>query len=171
MTDSRELAQTPPQSSKIAPRNRSDEKSDLGAVLQTAKPITDPVAFKRPSAILPETCRAPVYKLWLANSHLFPKATALAASIRLWIEDHGFHPDDVEPVCRILLTPEKRAGHRFAADLLADLAQLVADAIRRRKALEEQRRRREADEVEKEQAVISESMRGFWAGLTRGIGQ
>lgn len=101
---------------------------------------------KKPLRLLPETVRPAALRAWVCNRHLAGLETALPLAARLsaWIEEHGLRPDDAADLLLDLLSPEASMKHRFASDLLADLAGKVSSRIgKRRTEAEVQRRRSE----------------------------
>lgn len=57
----------------------------------------------------------------------------LYSTFRVYLDDHGLDLEDVPSICSRLLSPDRRANHRYASDLFADLAALVAETIKRRR--------------------------------------
>ena len=85
-------------------------------------------------------------RLWACNTHLFPGGgLSLFASFRVFLDDHGLRLDDVPEICSRMLTPERRATHKFASDFFTDLAAIVAETVRRRRAEADQQTRRRED--------------------------
>lgn len=123
-----ELAIPPPAS---LARKRSDWK-ELAA--QSAH---------NPLLLLPAEFREDATRLWFCNAHLFPQSLAICATLRVYLDEHGLTPDDVGRVVDAMLQPGRRAKHRFAGDVLADLAALVDVFLRERRQAES--RREESD--------------------------
>lgn len=95
-----------------------------------------------PLMMLPPDWREPVAVLWTTNAHMLPSALAVCARLRLYA-GQGLTTDDVETICRVLCEPARAATHQFAAQLLADLAGMADQALKRRKAAEQTARMRE----------------------------
>lgn len=95
-----------------------------------------------PLTIVPADCRAAVAKLWACNSHLLPSALALSSRVRVYLDERTLTAADVEDIANRLVQPERAARHKFAGDLLADLAALVSEKIKSNKAREECEARR-----------------------------
>lgn len=98
---------------------------------------------KRVLAVLPEGYRKAVGFFWALNSHLLPTPTPLALRFQIWIQQEGLTEDDCKAILRKLTTPEASAKHRFASDLLTDLATEVDAVTKQRKQLAEAARLRE----------------------------
>ena len=149
-------------------QTRPNRKDDCKSVQAEEASIGDPRVMENPLLLLPPgAARAALSKLWMANSHLFPGALALATTLRLYLDDHGLTIPDMVDVCHRLLAPERRATHRFASDLIADLSGLVAEVLKRRAAQERQDERKRLDHKERTEAI-----RGCDLGtFLRGIGQ
>lgn len=82
-------------------------------------------ADANPMLILPEPVRAAVGKLWMCNSHLFPSGLPLCSTIRVYLDAGTLEHTDIDALVDRLLTPEHRRRHKFASDLLTDLADLL----------------------------------------------
>ena len=91
--------------------------------------------LKRPLLLLPESVRPAALRLWTCNRHLAGLETpiALAGRVSLWIEEYGLEPQDAAELLNGMLSPEASEKHRFASDLLADLASSVKERIRFRR--------------------------------------
>jgi hypothetical protein len=76
------------------------------------------------------------------RARLVPSPASLCLRLLYWISK-GLTLDDAKAVFRRLCDPEVACSHRFPEQLDADLAGLVASALRRRKMLAEMNRRRE----------------------------
>lgn len=87
-----------------------------------------------PLLMLPVDWILPVSKLWATNAHLLPSPLAICARLKLY-EGDGLETADVERITAALMKPTRAAQHKFAADLLADLSQLVADVFAARERL------------------------------------
>jgi hypothetical protein len=87
---------------------------------------------------------------------------ALATTFRLYLDQQSIGPADVGEIVRWLLMPEKRAGHRFASDLMADLSAMVAEIGRQRKSQREREERKRLESLPHGQQV---------AAIYQGIGQ
>ncbi len=100
-----------------------------------------------PLRLIPADWREAVAVLWTCNAHLLPSALALCSRLRVYQESAGLTTDEVRAICRVLVEPERAARHRFAADLLADLAGMVGECKARRKGREQTARMREDGEA------------------------
>jgi len=122
--------------SNITPRHLAPQLVDPG----------DPKANSNPTLVVPFEVRAVIGRLWACNTHLFPGGgLSLFASFRVFLDDHGLRLDDVPEICSRMLTPERRATHKFASDFFTDLAAIVAETVRRRRAEADQQTRRRED--------------------------
>lgn len=95
-----------------------------------------------PLLLVPADCRPPMLRLWMCNAHVLPSALALAATLRVYLDERTLDPDDLPGIVDRLLLPEVRAKQRFASDVLADLALFVSEARTRRAAREATEARR-----------------------------
>lgn len=86
-----------------------------------------------PMRMVPREWRECVSFFWLMNQHLLPAVTPLAARLKVYHAD-GLTLDDLRTILRQLASPRRQAHHKFAADLLADLAELVGRALHSRAA-------------------------------------
>lgn len=103
--------------------------------------MSDPQATNNPTLLVPAAVRVDLARLWACNAHLFPNQLPLFATVRDYL-DQGLPVEAVPGIVRRLLAAERRANHRFASDLLTDLAALVADVLRcRQRDLDVQARR------------------------------
>jgi hypothetical protein len=93
--------------------------------------------------MIPPDWRKPVAFFWMCNAHLLPTALPVCARLKVWIAD-GLSLEDGKNIFRALVSPERAAEHRFAADLLAELANRVAEVMRQRRVRDEMQKRREA---------------------------
>jgi hypothetical protein len=95
----------------------------------------------------------------MCNAHLFPSGLALFATIRVYLDAGTLDAQDLETVVDTLLTPEHRARHKFASDLLVDLAeQVVAVPVARRKTERAARVREEMQRWESERHIPAGSI-------------
>ena len=82
-------------------------------------------ALEHPLTVLPAQMRSAVFKLWV--SHRFIKdlesSLPITATLAIWIEDWGLHPDDAETICKRLTNPIRMAKHKWASDLITDMAE------------------------------------------------
>lgn len=103
--------------------------------------------LKKPLRLLPESVRPAALRVWTCNRHLVGLETPLALCARLavWIGDYGLQANDASQLLNEMLSPESSSKHRFASDLLADLAAAVKERIRMRRNQEEAARRRDED--------------------------
>lgn len=90
-------------------------------------------AAPNPLRMVPKEWRECVSFFWLMNQHLLPAVTPLAARLKVYHAD-GLTLDDLRAILRQLASPRRQANHKFAADLLADLAELVGLALASRAA-------------------------------------
>jgi hypothetical protein len=119
-------------SNEIAPIKPRHHLAGQLVEVGDARAVENPIG-----SLLPREVRGPVNRLWACYSHLLPSSLSLASTIRVYLDDHGLHPDDVPHLCSRLLSPEYQSRHKFASDLLTSLAGLVTDIVRRRRAAEE----------------------------------
>jgi hypothetical protein len=87
---------------------------------------------ERALEVLPPAFRRVAGYFWAMNSHLLPTPTPLALRVAVWVRDEGLTADEFRAVVHALSRPARQANHRFAADLLADLA-AEADAVVKRR--------------------------------------
>lgn len=99
-----------------------------------------------PLKLVPKEYRKPVNFFWMLNQHLLPNPLPLCARVKRWIATEGLTEQELADVLAALSEPEASARHRFAGDLLADLAAKVAVVVRRRQQIEKQLADREAAE-------------------------
>lgn len=92
-------------------------------------------AAANPMRLVPKEWREAVGFFWLLNQHLLPAPTPLAARMRVYQAD-GLTLDELRAVLRSLSAPSRQQNHRFAADLLTDLALEVSRVLAERKAAE-----------------------------------
>lgn len=107
-------------------------------------------AETNPMLLVPEgPARLAVTRLWMTNTHLIPSALALCSRIRVYLDERTLTAEDVVRIATRLTRPEVAQRHKFAGDLLADLARMAAEAAARneaRAAVDDMRR--EAREVQ-----------------------
>lgn len=114
------------------------------------RPKQQPVALSdmgqtpNPLKLLPREWRKPVSFFWMFNAHILKDSTAICARFRMWIE-YGLTLDDAKKIMRSLTSPEVAAVQRGSWDVLADLAQKVAETLKRNKEEAAMKARREAD--------------------------
>lgn len=101
---------------------------------------TPPLA-DNPFASLPAGWVPAVTFFAAAKAVLVRSPVALCVNLRYWIAK-GLTLEDAKVCFRRLCDPEVARRHEFESQLMAELAGLVADAIKRRKAMEEMIRRR-----------------------------
>jgi len=122
--------------SNIVPRHLAPQLVDPG----------DPKANVNPTLVVPFEVRGVIGRLWACNTHLFPGGgLSLFASIRVFMDGHGLRVEDVPEICTRMMSPDRRAGHKFASDFFTDLASIVAEVVRRRRSETEQQKRRRED--------------------------
>ena len=90
-----------------------------------------------PMLLIPADLRPAVSRLWMCNAHLLPSALALCSTIRVYVDELPLTANDFERIVSRLLTPERRATHRFASDLLTDIATLTAEAVKAKQNAEQ----------------------------------
>ena len=95
-------------------------------------------------ATLPREWAEPVAFFALSKLYLLRTRGPLCVNLRYWIAK-GLTLDDAKMIFRRLCDPEVSRSHNFENQLMAELAGLVADCLRRRKMLAEMKRRREAE--------------------------
>jgi len=100
-----------------------------------------PSARKRPNPLkqLPKEWRPVVSFFWMANSHLLKDPLALVTRLRFWMDERegiGLTLEELKPILARLLQPAALARFEFHGQLLAALAEAVAEipAERRKKA-------------------------------------
>jgi hypothetical protein len=120
-------------------------------------------------ADLPAEVRKPVKFFWALNRHLLPTPIPLVLRLQVWIAKEQLTPAEVRQVLSRLVSPEAAATHRFASDLLCDLAAAVAEVVGRRRKLAEQQRRRDETDAAAANAVPAEQLRHLLAGVGRGV--
>ena len=118
--------------------------SDLATRDAAAALPPDPAA--QALKALPAEYRKAVGYLWALNAHLLPTPTPLAMRFQVWIRHEGLTPEDCRAAVRGVTRAEAQAGHRFAADLLADLSGAVASALGRRRSREAAAKRAAEDD-------------------------
>ncbi len=130
--------------------------NDIREISPQAKKALDKLVAdeKNPFAILPPEWVAPVsYFAVMKISVLKPSGVlSLCADFKYWIS-LGLTLEDVKKILRMLATPDASAGHKWDNDLLAEIAQAVADVLRRRRMRADVERRKQAD------ATVSDSER------------
>jgi hypothetical protein len=106
-------------------------------------------ANTNPLLLVPKDCRAEITRLWMCNSHLLPSALALCSRVRSYLDECEVDAEDIRAIAVKLAQPEFAERHRFAGDLLADLAACVNRAAERNRSVREnQKRRSESDQFE-----------------------
>lgn len=82
-------------------------------------------ALEHPLTVLPAQMRSAVFKLWVSHRFIKDLETSLpiTATLAIWIEDWGLHPDDAEAICKRLTNPIRMAKHKWASDLITDMAE------------------------------------------------
>lgn len=135
-------------SNEIAPVKPRHHLTGQLVEVGDAKAVENPIG-----SLLPREIRGPVNRLWACYSHLLPSSLSLASTIRVYIDDHGLSPLDVPAVCQRLLSPDMQARHKFASDLLTNLAYLVGEIVRQRQSDEEAERRARKDEENRQKAA------------------
>jgi hypothetical protein len=111
----------------------------------TVRANTAPVrSFEdNPLSALPDGWAAPVSFFMASKASLVKSPLSLCVSLKYWAAK-GLTLDDAKACFRRLCDPDVAATHQFESQLMADLAGLVATALRRRRTIAEQMRRREA---------------------------
>lgn len=105
--------------------------------------VRPPKGDRRALRALPEEYRKPAAFFWGLNAHLLPTPLTLVFRLQVWIAKEGLTIDECREAFNALASPERAQNHRFAGDLLADLAAEVARVTgrRRQRAAEEAWRR------------------------------
>jgi hypothetical protein len=105
--------------------------------------------IKNPLTQLPMEFRPIVWDFWAFNSHLLTSQLALCTRLRHWIEKYELDPAALRRAFEKLNSVERAQTHKYASDLLMDLAvQVQAEAAQRRRD-EEAAERRKAEENHK----------------------
>ncbi len=120
---------------------------------------------------LPASVRKPVGFFWALNRHLLPTPIPLVLRLKVWMVKERLTAVEVRQVLNRLTSPELAANHRFASDLLCDLAAAVAEVVNRRRKLQEQVEQREAAEQTAAEAVPPDQWPAELRDMTRGIGR
>lgn len=68
-------------------------------------------------------------------------ALDLCSTIRVYLDETNISAADINRICARLMHPERRQYHKFASDILADLARLVDEQCKRNAARREVRER------------------------------
>lgn len=106
---------------------------------------------KNPLLHLPLEWRKPVAFFAAFHSDILKGVAGVVTRMRYWIKDDGLTLEEANGVMRKLMAPEKCAGFQYAGQLLAEMAFLVADAVRTRRELERMLRLRDdGDSAERE---------------------
>jgi len=125
----------------------------------------DPKAEDNPTMLVPYQARPALARLYAANAHLLAgMKLPLYFRVREYLDD-GLPLDAVAAVVRQLLAPERQCNHRFASDLFADLAALVADALHRVRVARER-----SERLGREKAAGEPADAGRVRDLLAGIG-
>jgi hypothetical protein len=91
--------------------------------------------------LMPDECAPSVAKLYLCNQIVLQSALALCSTIRVYLDETNVTPGDINDICARLLRPERRQHHKFASDLMTDLARMVDERAKKNTAAEEARER------------------------------
>lgn len=113
-----------------------------------SKAMTNPIG-----SLLPREVRLTVNKLWVCYSHLIPSALALASNLRVWMDEHGLQLDEVEKICKRMMSPEMQSRNKFASDLISGLAYFAAEVVKQRRSQEAREERERDHESASVQAV------------------
>lgn len=108
----------------------------------------DPAAKPNPLRQLPQEWREPVAFFFAIYSDTLKGTVGLVARFRLWIKEYHLTLAEARGVMKRLMRPEHAAAIQFPGQLMAALAEGVAQVVKERKAAEaeaEFRRRCEAD--------------------------
>jgi hypothetical protein len=122
--------------------------SDLARRADRQPAVPDPGAKPNPLKQLPAEWREPVAFFYAVYSDTLKGTTGLVARFRLWIKEYELTVAEGRAVMKRLMRPESAAAIQFPGQLMAALAEGVAEVVQgRRKAAEEAARRRrwEAD--------------------------
>ena len=109
---------------------------ELSTVAETVPAAHQDRRATRVLAVLPDAFQKPAAFFWAMNAHLLPTPTPLAMRLRVWIANEGLTAAEAKAAFAALTRPEAAARHRFAADLLAELAAEVDAVVKRRRARE-----------------------------------
>jgi hypothetical protein len=92
--------------------------------------------LSKPMRLLPVELRQPAVAFWIVFMDLPGMAVPISFSARmsLWVDTYGLTIADAKDILASMTAPEVAAKYRFATELLADLAQRVANRIERRKS-------------------------------------
>lgn len=127
---------------------------------EIAMPSGDkPAKRPNPISVLPHDWREPVRFFCLAYSDVLKSPSGIAALLRLWSRDEGLTLDEARRVLRRLLKPDEVGRIQFAGQLLARLAQLVAEEIQTRRRREETEQRRATEQRERTTAAAPDEIR------------
>jgi hypothetical protein len=104
--------------------------------------------LKKPLLALPLEVRQAALCAWAIHRHLpgMESAMSISGAVAVWISQYDLHPDDANAALRAMTAPSKMGTHKFASDLMTDLAAEVSEHIKRRKIIREQEERRKASE-------------------------
>jgi hypothetical protein len=117
------------------------------------RPLAAGSAAAKPNPLkqLPEPWREPVLFFFAVYSDTLKGTTGLVARFRLWMRDDGLTLPEARAVMKRLMRPEHAAAIQFPGQLMAALAEGVAETVRQRREREERERdrRRRAAEAER----------------------
>jgi hypothetical protein len=124
--------------------------SDLARRTDRPLAAADPGAKPNPLRQLPEEWREPVAFFYAVYSDTLKGTTGLVARFRLWMKDDGLTLDEARAVMKRLMRPARAGEIQYPGQLMAALAEEVADAVKARRALvqlHERRREQEASDA------------------------
>lgn len=120
-----------------------------------------------PVKLLPKEWRPPVRFFYGFYSDILKGPTGLTVRFRMWIRDEGLTLDEAREVMKRLTRPERCAGIVYVGQLMAALADEVAEAVKARRQREQAARSRADDEVAKAGRANGALVRNLIAGLTQ----
>lgn len=85
------------------------------------------------AGLLAETRRA-VTGCWMTHRHLkgMESPVPILSALTIWMRDWDLMETDAKTAVEMMCSPDKMRGHKYGGDLMADLAEVVAELIRRR---------------------------------------
>lgn len=130
---------------------------------QLAKPADAALARAReleanPFTVLPPEWAEPVGFFLTCKVAVVRSPSGFCLSLKYW-QTKGLTLDDAKACFRRLCDPDVASEIQFESELMARLAGLVAEAIRRRKRIEEQARARQAREADRIVCGLADSFK------------
>lgn len=112
---------------------------------QTAAALRDVQRHEaNPLDLVPDGYLADAVRLWTRNHHVLPNPLSLATRLREWIDEEGLTPEEWAAVVRKASRPERQATLDTGPKFMADLAGLVAEAVKWRERQAENGRQLDA---------------------------